>query len=363
MTAALAVVIVVSMGAVFVRTPVWPEGLRWQGEFMSTSLAVCAVISVFSGGGYMGDRFSTSSKDLDGRFDHWNVSLSMLQTPIDHWFGKGLGRYPANYFFAIPDSKFPGTYQIVSEGERAWLSLVGARHPMSFGDVFRVSQRLGLNTTGPFEVSLRVKGRTDASIHVEVCEKHLLYAATCAIGKTSTKEGEDWRSARIKLDGPLLSGGPWYAPRIIMFSLAVANQSGSADIGDIVLNGPGGETLLSNGDFGNDMQYWFFSSDRDHMPWHAKNILVNVLFDQGYFGLALFLLLNACALWRLNFGKARQRELSHYISAAIIGFLVVGAFDSLIDVPRLALIFYILILAALMPNALKSDGPVGRVVH
>ena len=363
MSAALTVAIVVTMGTVFVPRPVWPEGLRWQGAFMSTSFAVCAVISVFIGGGYMGDRFSTSSKDLDGRFDHWSISLSMLQTPIDHWFGKGLGRYPANYFFAIPDSKFPGTYQIVSEGEGAWLSLVGARHPMSFGDVFRVSQRLDLNTTGPFEVSLRIKGRTDASIHVEVCEKHLLYAAGCAIGKTSTKEGEDWHSATIKLDGPLLSGGPLYAPRIIMFSLAVANQSGSVDIDDISLNGPGGETLLSNGDFGNGMQYWFFSSDRDHMPWHAKNILVNVLFDQGYFGLALFLLLNACALWRLNFGKARQREISPYLSAAIIGFLMVGAFDSLIDAPRLALMFYILILAALMPNALNSGGQVGRVVH
>ena len=102
------------------------------------------------------------------------------------------------------------------------------------------------------------------------------------------------------------------------------------------------------------MQHWFFSSDRDHMPWHAKNILVNVLFDQGYFGLVLFLLLTAGALWRLNLGKARQHELAPYLSAAIIGFLVVGIFDSLTDVPRLALMFYILVLAALMPNALSS---------
>lgn len=363
MSAALAVVIVVTMAAVFLPKPVWPEGGRWQGGFMGTSFAVCAVMSVFIGGGYMGDRFSTSSKDLDGRFDHWNLSLSMLQTPIDHWLGKGLGRYPANYFFAIPDSKFPGTYQIVREGEGAWLSLVGARHPMSFGDVFRVSQRLDLNTTGPFEVSLRIKAKTDASIHVEVCEKHLLYAAGCAIGKTSAKEGEDWYSATIKLNGPLLSGGPWYAPRIIMFSLAVANQSGSADIDDILLTGAGGETLLGNGDFGSGMQHWFFSSDRDHMPWHAKNILVNVLFDQGYLGLAMFLLLNACSLWRLSFGKARQHVLSPYLLAAIIGFLVVGTFDSLIDVPRLALMFYILILKALMPNALNSGVQVGGVVH
>ena len=355
MIGALVLVLAATLGAVFSARPLWPEGLRWQGTFMSIAVAVSAVIAVFIGGGYMGDRFSTSSKDLDGRFDHWNLSMSMLQTPLEHGFGKGLGRYPANYFFAIPDSKFPGTYQIIKEGEGAWLLLVGARHPMSFGDIFRVSQRLHFGATGPFEVTLRIRAKTDVSIHAEVCEKHLLYVAGCAIGRASAKAGGGgWQSARIKLAGPVLSGSPWYAPRITMFSLGVANQSGSVDIDDIVLTGPEGESQLANGDFGNDMQHWFFSSDHDHMPWHAKNILVNVLFDQGYVGLVLFLLLTAVALWRLNLGNARQHELAPYLSAAIIGFLVVGIFDSLIDVPRLALMFYILVLAALMPNALSS---------
>lgn len=356
MLGALAIVLVVALGGVFSTRPAWPDELRWQGTFISSAVAVSAVIAVFIGGGYMGDRFSTSSKDLGGRFDHWHLSLSMLQTPLDHAFGKGLGRYPANYFFAIPDSKFPGTYRIVREGEGSWLSLVGARHPMSFGDVFRVSQRLPFDTSGPFEVALKIRAKTDVSIHAEVCEKHLLYVAGCTIGRAAAKAGEGWQAASIKLAGPLLRGGPWYAPRITMFSLGIANQSGVADIDEVRLTGPGGEQLLANGDFSNDMQHWFFSSDRDHMPWHAKNILVNVLFDQGYVGLALFLLLTAGALWRLNLGKARQHELAPYLSAAIIGFLVVGMFDSLIDVPRLALMFYILILAGLMPNALISRG-------
>lgn len=356
MLGALAIVLAVALGGVFSARPAWPDNLRWQGTFISSAVAVSAVIAVFIGGGYMGDRFSTSSKDLDGRFDHWHLSLSMLQSPLDHAFGKGLGRYPANYFFAIPDSKFPGTYQIVREGEGSWLSLVGARHPMSFGDVFRVSQRLDFAAAGPFEVTLKIRAKTDVSIHAEVCEKHLLYVAGCTIGRTAAKAGEGWQAASIKLAGPVLSGGPWYAPRIKMFSLGIANQSGAAEIDEITLSGPDGEHLLSNGDFNNDMQRWFFSSDRDHMPWHAKNILVNVLFDQGYVGLALFLLLTAGALWRLNLGKARQHELAPYLSAAIIGFLVVGMFDSLIDVPRLALMFYILVLAALMPNALSSRG-------
>lgn len=359
MFGALVIVLAVALGSIFSARPAWPDDLRWQGTFMSLAVAVCAVMAVFIGGGYMGDRFSTSSKDLDGRFDHWRLSLSMLQTPLDHAFGKGLGRYPANYFFAIPESKFPGIYRIVREGEERRLLLVGPRHPMSFGDLFRVSQRVEFGAAGPFEVALKFRPKTDVSIHVEVCEKHLLYAANCAIGRASGKAGGGWQSATIKLAGPELSGGPWYAPRIKMFSLAIGNQSGAAEIDEVTLTGPGGEQLLANGDFSNDMQHWFFSSDRDHMPWHAKNILVNVLFDQGYVGLALFLLLTAGALWRLNLGKARHHELAPYLSASIIGFLVIGMFDSLIDVPRVELVYYLLLILVLSSVAADKHGMKG----
>lgn len=48
--------------------------------------------------------------------------------------------------------------------------------------------------------------------------------------------------------------------------------------------------------------------------------------------------------------------------AVIIGFLVAGMFDSSIDVPRLTLLFYILLFAAFMPDtAVKPRGrSVGR---
>ncbi len=350
MLGALALIFALGLGATFAARPAWPQALRWQATFMSAAVAVCTVVAVFIGGGYMGDRFSTSPHDLEERLDHWSLSVAMLQTPFDLWFGKGLGRYPANYFFATPDSKFSGTYRLAREGEGAWLSLVAPRHPISFGDIFRVSQRLPFGSTGPFAVSLKVRAKNTANLHVEVCEKHLLYVAGCAIGHAAVKAGEDWQTVTIQLSGPLLDGGPWYAPRLRMFSLGIGNESGAADIDDVVLTGPGGEPLLANGDFSQDMRRWFFSSDHDHMPWHAKNILINVLFDQGLVGLALFLLLAVAALWRLNLGQARRHELAPYLSAAIIGFLVVGIFDSLIDVPRLAWLYYTLLFLSFMPG-------------
>ncbi|MDR2839014.1 MAG: hypothetical protein LBV49_10710, partial [Azonexus sp.] len=356
MLIALLLTFVAGLAAIFAARPVWPQGLRWQATFMSAAVAVSAMVAVFIGGGYMSGRFSTSSHDLGGRLDHWSISAAMLQTPSDLWFGKGLGRYPANYFFTTPDGKFPGTYRLAHEGDDAWLSLVAPRHPMSFGDIFRVSQRLPFSANGPFVVTLKIRPQTDVNLHVEVCEKHLLYVAGCAIGRAKVKAGGDWRSVTMPLAGPRLGGGPWYAPRLRMFSLGISNISGAADIEDVVLSGPGGESLLTNGDFADDMRGWFFSSDHDHLPWHAKNVLVNVLFDQGLFGLASFLLLLVAALWRLNLGRARRHELAPYLSAAMVGFLVVGMFDSVIDVPRLAWLFYMLLFLGFMLKGAARGG-------
>ncbi len=348
MSSALSMLFLVAIWSAFSRRPLWPNSLRWQGSLITTAVAVCGVIAVFSGGAYMGERFTTSSQDLDGRLSHWRQTIAMLQSPSDIAFGKGLGRFPANYFFAIPTGAFPGTYQIKEENGNSSLSLVAPRHSISFGDALRVSQRLGFDARGPFVVALKVKAKTDVTVHVEVCEKHLLYVGACAIKHIKIKAANgEWQPARVRLDGPSLSGGPWYAPPLKMFSLAILNRSGAAEIDDVELASTSGPNMLANGGFTNEMQHWFFTSDRDHMPWHAKNVLINLLFDQGMAGVVLFLLLTVCALWRLNLGRAKHDELSPYLTAAITGFLIVGMFDSLTDVPRLAFFYYLLILYAL----------------
>ena len=91
---------------------------------MSAAVAVSAVIAVFIGGGYMGERFSTSSKDLDGRFGHWNLSTSMLQTPLDHGFGKGLGPLPGELFLRDSGQQVPG-YLSDRQGRRGSLAIAG----------------------------------------------------------------------------------------------------------------------------------------------------------------------------------------------------------------------------------------------
>ena len=156
------------------------------------------------------------------------------------------------------------------------------------------------------------------------------------------------------LQGAGTSRGAWYAPRLISFSLANATNGGLVEVDDLALLDAAGRDQLANGSFSEGLARWFFSSDRNHMPWHLKNIAVHTLFDQGVMGLALLVALVAGALWRTMFGSARRHPLAPAIAGAVLGFLVVGMFDSLLDVPRVAFLFYLLVVLALTLPTLRE---------
>jgi O-antigen ligase len=105
------------------------------------------------------------------------------------------------------------------------------------------------------------------------------------------------------------------------------------------------------------MERWIPISEKYHLPWHIKSLPLNVLFDQGIVGLTIFIVLLATALCRLTYGRARYDPLAPCLAAGIIGFIVVGLFDSLLDVPRLAFLFYLLVLASLSLSAPRPPVP------
>lgn len=340
------------------------EGATVNARAFAARLVVgtlsCAVAAVFLGGSYMGDRFSTSSSDVGGRLNHWSHATGLMQTEMDFLFGKGLGRFPPNYYFAAPEGALPGAFRLRNEDGNNYLSLSGARHVLGWGEILRISQRLPLSSEGPFNVGFRIRTKAEADIHLEVCEKHLLYNARCALASKRIKgqEGE-WQSVELTLGGDNLEGFSVLTPRFKVFSIGVATPGGAVDLDDLKLATRFSSSFLVNGDFSDDMARWFFSSDRDHMPWHTKNLMVNVFFDQGLFGILTFGLLVVVALWSLNRSKGMHSELAPYLSSGICGFLIVGLFDSLIDVSRLALLFYLLLLYSI--GVVAAQAKAGRM--
>jgi hypothetical protein len=234
---------------------------------------------------------------------------------------------------------------------------------------------------GPVRVELMARATHPVNLHLEICEKHLLYNAGCLTGgatlqgkpaasaaaptadaapkpgaATITGTAGDWQTVKVMLTGKDIGDGPWYAPKLVSFSLATDTPQGVVDIDKIQLTGAQGQPLLDNGDFSQGMQRWFFSSDRNHMPWHIKSVLMNVLFDQGAVGLALFTLMGLAALWRVVLGTARDHPLGPAIAGGLVGFVVVGLFDSLVDVPRLAFVFYLVLLLGLTVRQGRSKS-------
>lgn len=326
----------------------WPASSRWHATTWVGMAMAGGIVGIFGGGTYMSERFSTSSSDMDTRVAIWTEGWNMLSAPFDPVLGKGMGRYPANYSLSGVSTEHPGDYRLKNQDGNNYLVLGGGKQQyMGWGDILRVSQRIR-SPEGPVTVALRVRTAHELGLHLEVCEKHLLYSGACLLQSTSVKPMRGvWQDLRIPLAGNALGGGDWYAPRLVVFSIATDTPLGLLDVDNIQLLGPDGRELLDNGDFSEDMRRWFFSSDHHHLPWHIQNVFMNVLFDQGAAGLLLFSAMLLAALWRVSAGTAKDHPLAPGIGGGLVGFVLVGLFDSLVEVPRLAFVFYVVLLLGL----------------
>jgi hypothetical protein len=343
----LATILAVCIAAGTSGKLLWPDSLRWQTSVAGALGLTAAVVAIFSGGNYMSDRFSTGERDLGGRQAHWRLGREMLTAPADWWLGKGLGRFPANYFLSGNPKEHPGDYRLKQEAGNGYLTLTGGLFATGWGNIFRITQRIS-EPGSPTVVTARARADKNVTLHFEVCEKHLLYNQHCVARQIAIKGVPGvWQNVRAELQGEHPSRGSWFAPRLIAFSMGMESIGGTIDIDNLALAGADGLPALANGDFSNGMAHWFFSSDKHHMPWHIKSLFMNVLFDQGILGATIWGLLLTGGVWRTSFGSARSHPLAPALAASLIGFAVIGLFDSLLDVPRLAWLFYLLLMIAL----------------
>jgi hypothetical protein len=135
-----------------------------------------------------------------------------------------------------------------------------------------------------------------------------------------------------------LGQGTW-PRRGVALSLAVETPGTKVEIAGVSLKGADGQELLRNGDFADGLAHWFHSSDRHHLPWHAKSVPLHWYFEQGGIGLVLSLGLWAVALGRVSWGNAAGHPLAPALAGALLGFMAVGLFDSLVDGARLAFLY------------------------
>lgn len=353
---AISVTAIFALAAWGIRStePVWPREWRRQGIALAFALPIAGMVAVMSGGAYMSGRFSASERDFDGRLQHWQAALALLQSPSDWLFGKGLGRFPSSFFFGAPGNEFPGSYRTIIENGNMYLALSGPRYQRGFGEVLRIAQRVELGPSGRYLLEFDARAPHKVLFDFGICPKHLLYSEGCSSREHSIPDtNSGWRHEVIEFDGSHLTNGSWYAPQLVFFSLGIETMGGRADIDNLKLTDPLGRPMLVNGDFTHDMARWFFTSDHNHMPWHMKSMFLHVLFEQGILGLAAFLLIISAALYRLQMGRRSYHPLAPAMLASIVGFMIVGLFDSLLDAPRVAFLFFLVLLLGIQGRKQK----------
>lgn len=87
--------------------------------------------------------------------------------------------------------------------------------------------------------------------------------------------------------------------------------------------------------------------DRDHLPWHGKNLFVHTFVEQGVLGTVAMLLILAGGLLHLARAPTRLQAHAPTLLAALVGLATVGMADSLLDMPRITVFLLLLAWLAL----------------
>jgi hypothetical protein len=322
-------------------TPLWTPRVH-DAYAVGALLAMSGMVVSTLGSAYMGSRMSATEDDLGDRFKHYREGASLVHGAGNTLLGIGLGRFPDAYFWLPPADGFPGTVHLRHSPEGHYLQLGGARYTRGYGEMLRVGQRVPLNTATPFHYRLRARSDKDADLLLNICRKNLLYPDGCAAAKSvRIKGGAGWQQFEGASSGEELPASGWL-PRPAFFAMGVDGPA-DVDVDDVEISDATLRPLLRNGDFGQGEDFWFFTSDRDHLPWHAKNLFLHVYIEQGLLGLGTLVLALGVAAVRLLKNPTRLHPLAPTLLASLAAVTVVGLVDSLLDMPRLTVFICLLL--------------------
>jgi hypothetical protein len=303
----------------------------------------------------LGQRFAQAREDAAFRFQHWSAALGLRDdTVVARVFGMGLGVYPLLHQERSTAEPHAAHYQYMDDGASRFIRLWSGKN-------LYVGQEISIKPGSDYQLSIRVRtAETNASLSVAWCDLWMLYSNNCT-GKefALTASPGQWQmlAGTIHSDvtgSPRPLGGLAFTPPT-RFTFFVSNaMAGGVDVGAVSVTRAGDE-LVRNGDFQQGADHWFFAVDTD-LPWHPLNSVVYLLIEQGWLGLiavsALLVLTFATLARQIAAGDA----LSALMLASLVGFMVGGVTVSTFDQPRLALMFYLLCLAALSTGHRRSRG-------
>lgn len=332
------------------REPLWTLNRATLTTGLLAGIVMATAIPI-AGSYYLGSRFATVGNDMETRIEHWHDALNMMDDNVGTTlFGMGLGRYPDTYAWKNTRGEMPGQYQFdIEEFSNQYLRLTMPQYPIGYGEMLNFVQRVEAPAGRTYVLNLDARRSSpDVPLRVALCERWLIYPQNCRAApvRLRTADGK-WHHYEVEITGGTPPSGPSFLRPPVQLQVTAEGSGVRVDVDNISLvEKSTRKELVKNGSFSDSNDYWFISSDHTHMPYHVKNFAVNTVFETGWVGFGVTVLLLLYVGGNLA-GRALNGELeAAAILAGITGFMVVGLFDSLFDVPRLTFVFFLLVLAA-----------------
>jgi hypothetical protein len=321
-------------------------------------LTIGGIVVAAVSGGFMTEQLRTVASDLADREGNWSGGLALPgSSPATALFGMGLGTYPRIGVARKLDERFPTNFVVAQDGGYHFLSIYTGL-PTYLG------QKVPVRPDQQYRVFVALRSPDGKGVlSVILCEKMLLYSANCRdttfrshLAGTWEDFGAEISIAGLDEDATLL----WFK-RPVELDLFDPVPGSTIEIGHIRMLDPQGHDILANGDFSQGTERWYFADDV-HLIRRIKDQYFMSLFEGGALGLASFVLIAGTALTGAVRAMARGDQMAAAVAAALVAFLFSGVFDYLLEVPRLAALFYLIVFCGLTMMQTPMHGPAASAI-
>jgi hypothetical protein len=322
--------------------PLWRFTWTSATNLGATAAVLLVALPIAANSYFPGTRFSQSVSSFQARLSHWSNVWTMIEpTWSTRLFGMGVGRFPETYYFKSRGAPVPGSYQYTQSANNTALRLNGPRPGMG-GSVLYFGQHLNVPPFETYQLEFDLRATKPGAIEVGLCEKYVLYSDRCVRKGVKVTPGELWQPVSVALESGKVGQWGRLGRKPVQFWLSNAREDLGVEVDNLRLTDARGRNLIANGDFEEGNAHWFFSAS-DFWPWHIENILLYSVFETGWLGALAFVLLVLLGLALLAARLARDEPLQAMVLAGLLGILTVGMFNSPLDFPRVALLFFLLL--------------------
>lgn len=347
-----AFVIVVLGWALAVRTLHMPHDGQGPGRRRVVAVALAGLLVqgvVIGSGAVLGNRLEETSKDLLGRWVHWQRGVGLLQDPVasnvSWWGGLGMGRFTAQYSRLGGGGELPGRVQWLRDGNgQGFVILSGPDSRPELALQFGLQQRVNLTQSGGYTARLRLAGAAGDEVLVSLCQRHLLHALACqwewVTVEQRTQAAVPWHSVVLKghrLPAQVAADGKTN-PLSAVLTVHTTRVRQSTQLLGVELRDAAGVQWLRNTRFEAGLSHWMPAAEAYYQPWHVDNLYLDLWLELGLIGFSLLAGLTIAALLAVRHGMGQRDPVAWALGASLLGILAVGALISLTEVPRVMLL-------------------------